>query len=494
MNPEWDVIVIGSGLGGLATSASLAKEGFKVKIFERLHQPGGFLGTFKRNGYWFEASTHQIGAAFSNEQFLKPELDRLELDIPFISLDHAFEAIAFDSDHRIRRRYPVKSGWDNALSSFIHCFPGDKEEISRLFTLIAGIATDSLQLRQAKKAGNPVNPQSYPHFNEFKGKSFADLLRGIANEEVKFLISQFCFYYVCCYPSKIPAVFMSNLIANLMLSQPLFIKGGTRVLIGECIKTIEKYGGQVAYHSPVAEILLAGGKAAGIQLENGEKHYSRYIVSNINAWLTYEKLIKTREFYSPELIAKLKAYQPSKSVFQVYLGLPFRLEDYGYSFSTLFFSGKRSVDEMYHSCFDRESNSFLVTNYTRMDPDFAQNGKSSIVLTEYRDDFRRWGALNGENYRREKEKAQNELIGKFGEITHIPLDNPEISVAATPRTLGYYSGNIDGAAFGAEICSFSTDRPVENLFLAGVDATYAGSVVSSFDSGINVAETIKDLG
>ena len=50
---KYDVIIIGSGLGGLQCGYVLSKHGFKVAIFEKHHQFGGCLQVFKRNNYLF---------------------------------------------------------------------------------------------------------------------------------------------------------------------------------------------------------------------------------------------------------------------------------------------------------------------------------------------------------------------------------------------------------------------------------------------------------
>ena len=64
---QYDVIVIGSGLAGLAAGAKLAKEGKRVLIIEQHHLVGGCATQFKRKGYTFEVSVHELNGLSKNE-------------------------------------------------------------------------------------------------------------------------------------------------------------------------------------------------------------------------------------------------------------------------------------------------------------------------------------------------------------------------------------------------------------------------------------------
>ena len=58
---DYDVIIIGSGMGSLTTGAILAKEGQKVLVLERHYTAGGFTHVFKRKGYEWDVGIHYIG-------------------------------------------------------------------------------------------------------------------------------------------------------------------------------------------------------------------------------------------------------------------------------------------------------------------------------------------------------------------------------------------------------------------------------------------------
>ena len=64
---EYDVIIIGSGLGGLQCGYMLAKKGFKVCVLEKNYQIGGCLQSFRRNGYTFDTGFHHVGSLGKGE-------------------------------------------------------------------------------------------------------------------------------------------------------------------------------------------------------------------------------------------------------------------------------------------------------------------------------------------------------------------------------------------------------------------------------------------
>src|SRR5580704_10557961 len=75
---QWDAIVIGSGIGGLAAAALLAKHGGKrVLVLERHYVAGGFTHTFHRPGYEWDVGVHYVGQVQDAASPLRRIFDRL---------------------------------------------------------------------------------------------------------------------------------------------------------------------------------------------------------------------------------------------------------------------------------------------------------------------------------------------------------------------------------------------------------------------------------
>ena len=62
MNENFDIVIIGSGLGGLLCANILSKQGFKVAVLEKNTVPGGCLQTFKRKNVVFDTGIHYVGS------------------------------------------------------------------------------------------------------------------------------------------------------------------------------------------------------------------------------------------------------------------------------------------------------------------------------------------------------------------------------------------------------------------------------------------------
>jgi phytoene dehydrogenase-like protein len=126
---EFDVVIIGSGLGGLSCGASFARQGFKVLVLEKHDRPGGYATTFRRPGrFEFDVSLHSTTVddrdGVHNLIPGFPEITRIEF-LPHPSL---FRLVLPDYDITVGQRDP--EGYIRTLTGY---FPDEKQGINSLF-------------------------------------------------------------------------------------------------------------------------------------------------------------------------------------------------------------------------------------------------------------------------------------------------------------------------------------------------------------------------
>lgn len=508
-----DVIVIGSGIGGLTAATYLSKNGYRVKIFERLNQPGGCVNTFKRGEYYFEGSTHQI-CGFAHPKYLKKYFIQLGLPFEILQeLDDSFEACLYNREG-INKRFVIKSGFNNAIKSFVSYFPDQKETVLKVLKKSKRISYDLFRLLRLlrenplfhiydavtglmmlngkegsliKRLGNA----SYKGYTEIEKKSLLDFLDFVEDDELKYLFSLYSFYEANS-PDKIPSSVIAAMIYLFISNKPIFIKGGTKTLINSMIDTLKKNGSEIVYNANVTGIITENNTAVGVKLEDGSIHKAKYIVSNVNAFTTYNELLKDKNLLTDDFNKKIKNYTSSLSGFQIFLGLPFDLREFGFKCSTTFFTPTININELFiNPDITKKSDFyFLLTNYSAMDNSFAKEGKSSVVVFAF-ENIDNWPERKSNEYKVKKETVQKKFLNKIFEVTKLPVDKAEEVFSATPHTFKHYMGTPKGGFIGAELNfsqgslnRFNQKSPIKNLMLAGADTIPSGGFSTAFDSGL----------
>ena len=195
---DYDVIIIGAGMGGLTAGALLAKDGLKVLVIEKHSIPGGYATAFKRKGFWFDSVLDAISGCH-NGGWIWQALKRLgmEKEIEFTRLDPIRTDIFPDF------RFDVKADLNLFISDLQSLSPKDAKAISELFSIMKELHHVVMTLPADIIWKDSRIEKKYPLFYKYKHKTFKELLdEYVQNEKVRAILCDRC-AFMGLPPSKV---------------------------------------------------------------------------------------------------------------------------------------------------------------------------------------------------------------------------------------------------------------------------------------------------
>lgn len=370
------VIIIGAGLGGIATAARLARQGYQVRVFEKAPLPGGRTAVIERDGYRFD-----MGPTL----FLMPQVfaetyaalgERMEQHLDLQRIDPTYRVHFHDGSYldltsnlvAMRQQLDTLEvgSFENYLKflaeGYRHYQLSLKKFVGRNFySLLDYFSPGNLPLlfqlkALVKHAGNTAR-----YFKDARLQaafSFQNMYLGLS-------------------PYDAPATF--SLLQYTELAEGVwFPKGGMYRAIETLTKITENLGVQFHYNTPVKAINVEGGRAAGVTLETGERLRSDIVIANADLPYVYNELLP--DDGSAQKLAKKKF---TSSALMFYWGIR------GEKSKQLLHHNVFLADDQYKASFDRifkdltlpDVPSFYINAPSRSEAGFAPaDGDGLMVL------------------------------------------------------------------------------------------------------------------
>jgi all-trans-retinol 13,14-reductase len=275
---QYDVVIIGSGLGGLVCGALLSRNGYRVAIFEKNKQIGGCLQTYARDKAVIDSGVHYIGGLGEGKNLNKifrylGILDKLKLQ----RMDmEGFDHIAFGDDPAT---YRLAQGYDNFVQELLKAFPGERRALEEYCHTMKDVCR-RFPLYNLRTG-------SYNEKQEVLGISASAYFKQLtANERLQNVLAGNNLLYAGV-KDKTP-FYVHALVVNSYIEDAWrCVDGGSQ--IGKWLsRAIIEKGGVIYRNTPVKQIIGEGNQVAHILLEDGRQVKATHYISNLHPHQTLE--------------------------------------------------------------------------------------------------------------------------------------------------------------------------------------------------------------
>ncbi len=486
---QYDVIVIGSGIGGLTAAALFAKtQGKRVLLLEKHSVAGGLTHTFKRaGGYEWDVGLHYVGG-LRRQDLARQIFDFIsEGRLQWQAMPDVFERFVYPG-----LQFSVVSDPQRYQTDLIARFPAEKSAIQQYFRHIQAVNQWAIRhflqsvspawIRYPLQLTNLVSrqralqtTQSYldQYFNSPALKAL--------------LVSQWGDYGL---PPDQSAFAIHAMIVAHYWYGAWYPKGGSSQLAASILPTIQAAGGQCLTRTAATQILVEQQRAIGVETQSNDKqkrkqqYYAPLIISNVGAYETYTQWLTP--YASQKKIQRLKNLHQNDSAVTLYIGFKRSPECLGF---------KGENHWLYENFKHESSTEYLINgkangcylSFPSLKHSHHQKHTAEIIAFVSYDIFQKWEAQayqqRDEHYQAFKEKITTALLALVEK--HYPgfgalIETTELS---TPLSMAHFTSRHTGSMYGIPATperyrsqDLSAKTPLAGLYLSGSDVCSLGIV------------------
>jgi all-trans-retinol 13,14-reductase len=506
---DYDVIVIGSGIGGLTCAALLSKLGRKVCVLEQHYTAGGFTHSYEREGFEWDVGVHYIGETHKPHSQMRRLFDVIsDGQLKWAPMDPCYDRIIIGG-----RRYDLIAGRDNFAAELKKHFPQEAGAIDRYVALILKVsramprffAGQAMPAALARAYG-AVRDRLVP---EEMLKSTREVLESLTqNQElIGVLTGQWGDYGL---PPSQASFLIHAVLVKHYLAGGNYPVGGSWKMAATILPVIRAGGGEVFTYARVRQILVEDGRATGVVMENGDELRAPRVISSVGARLTFGQLLPEAQRQAHGYEDKLKHVRASFSSLTLFLGFKGSAAELRLPKTNLWIYPSADHDgNLARYMQDPEAPFPLVyvSFPSAKDPEWDSHyaGKSTVqVITGARYDwFEKWRGTTwqqrGSEYETFKERLTQRLLAAL--YKEMPQLEGKLAFGelATPLSTEWFHLYDRGEIYGLD---HDTERfnqrwlhpvsPVKGLYLTGQDVVTAG-VGGALMGGLMTTSTVLGL-
>jgi all-trans-retinol 13,14-reductase len=486
----YDAIVVGSGIGGLATAAMLAKHGRRrVLVLERHYTIGGYTHVFRRPDYEWDVGVHYIGNTQPGGMMRALFDDITNAALEWEDMGDVVERMRFGDDS-----FEYPKGEAALRAALVQRFPSEAGAIDRYFALVHE-ACAALQDFFATKAmprliGAVVKPFAKRRFYQFSDRTTRAVLEDLTSDQklIGILTGQFGDYGL---PPSRSSFAIHALVTEHYFGGGSFPVGGAG-RIGETVApVIRAAGGELLVNAEVSEIVVESNRAVGVKMaEDGAVLRAPLVISDAGVANTFGRLVPRAVAARHHLERALAGMEPSVAHACLYVGLKGTTRDLALERANLWIYPDGDHDRTVARNTDPSSIQYAYISFpSAKDPDFERRypGRSTIDIMTFLpyDGFAQWENTRwhkrGEGYESLKQRITERLLEIL--YAHVPGARGAVEVAelSTPLSTRNFTAHAHGEIYGLAHTParfrnpyLRPATPIRGLMLTGADVGTLG--------------------
>ena len=485
---QWDAIVIGSGMGGMAAAAALSRVGQRVLLLEQHQTLGGLTHSFSRDGFSWDVGIHYLSGVAPGDR-ARELLDWLsDTPIDFVSLGSIYDTLHIGSaeplslsrpyeaqERDLKDRFPDQAvaieAWTRALhegrEAMLKIFP------TRAMPEIAGDMLDWWNRRAIAK---------------WCARTTKEVIDDITDHPELAAVMAAQWGDHGGRPSKASFAMHALISASYLWSGSWYPVGGSAAFAEHIIPTIAKHGGETRAGVRVEGLLFDGDTVVGVRADDGTEIRANAVISDIGARETIDNFLP-EDCGHEDWIAEIHGLPSSIAHYTLFLGFEGDIEAAGATKANHWIFPTGEVDVIWTTAPEGAPPcmvaSFGSLKNPKHDPGSQQKHMGQFLVWADWAAVKQWedqpAGARGDDYANFKRRTEDTLMAQFE--SYFP-DLAKLVVhreLATPLSTVTFTGHRKGAFYGLDVTpervmcdALRASTPIPGLFLAGQDVASPG--------------------